>query len=227
MLPKELRVGLNLDVVARRHRRLAGATAVTALVLFAAIAWGVFGSAVITGWEHDLLASIRARASPALVHFMTLVSAAHRPRGIVAATALALLVLLWRRERTAALWLLCTVGSGAALNHWVKHTVQRPRPGDAGLALASTDFSFPSGHVANATLLYGALALLVIARTPSRPWHAALALAALSIVALVAASRLVVSAHYPGDVAAGAALATGWLALCAGAWPGWNRRPGA
>jgi undecaprenyl-diphosphatase len=148
----------------------------------------------------------------------------HRPQAIAAASALALAVLLWRRQGVEALWLFCTVGGGATLNDWVKHAMHRPRPGDEGVWVAATDFSFPSGHVANATLLYGALALLLVGHLRSRAWQAAVLLAAAGAVVLVAASRLALGAHYPSDVAAGAALAVAWLALCAGALPGRQRR---
>jgi len=143
---------------------------------------------------------------------------------VVAWDGQALAGLLWRRQGVEALWLFCTVGGGATLNDWVKHAMHRPRPGDEGVWVAATDFSFPSGHVANATLLYGALALLLVGHLRSRAWQGAVLLAAAGAVVLVAASRLALGAHYPSDVAAGAALAIAWLALCAGALHGWQRR---
>jgi membrane-associated phospholipid phosphatase len=116
------------------------------------------------------------------------------------------------------------VGGGATINDWVKHVVHRPRPGDEGVSVAGTDFSFPSGHVANATLLYGALALLLVGHLRSRVLQATVLLAAAGAVTLVASSRLALGAHYPSDVAAGAALAVAWLALCAGVRHGWRQR---
>lgn len=208
--------------MARKPLRAAAWVAFAALAAFAAIAWAVFGTAGGASVDREALGWIRARTPASALQWLGTVSAVHRPRGIVAATALALAFLLWRRERIAALWLLCAVAGGAALNDWVKHSVQRPRPGDAGLLPAATDFSFPSGHVANASLFYGALALLFIGRVASRALRGLLWLAVVALVTAVAASRLVLGAHFPSDVVAGAALASAWLALCVIVLPRWQ-----
>lgn len=207
--------------MARKPLRAAAWVAAAALAALAAIAWAVFGSAGVAGADREALGWIRAHTPAAALPCWGAVSDLHRPRGIVAATALALALLLWRRERVVALWLLCVVAGGAALNDALKHAVQRARPGDAALSLVQTDFSFPSGHVANSTLLYGALALLFIGRVPSRTLRGLLWLAVMAAVATVAASRLVLGAHYPSDVLAGAALAIAWLALCVVVWQRW------
>jgi undecaprenyl-diphosphatase len=46
------------------------------------------------------------------------------------------------------------------------------------------------------------------------------------LVAWVAASRLVLGAHYPSDVLAGAAVGLFWLALCLAAWARLGRGAG-
>jgi undecaprenyl-diphosphatase len=219
-----LRAGLSHHPNARRGWPSAAIVGIVALMLFAAIAWSVFGSDVVPAWDREALTWIRDHTEAPLLHILTIVSNGHRPRLIMAATALALAWLLWRRERAQALFLLGAVVGGAALNHWVKHATQRLRPGDAGLSVAATDFSFPSGHVANSTLLYGALALLVAGRTQSRALQVAAWVLATLAVALVAGARLVLGAHHPSDVAAGAVLAIGWLALCLTALQGWQGR---
>lgn len=200
--------------MADRPFPVAAWVAVAALVAFAAIAWLALTSAGMASWEREALARIQAHTPALLRRCLAALSALHRPRGIVAATAVALALLLWRRERIAALWLLCAVAGGAALNDAVKHTVQRARPGDALPYVGLSDFSFPSGHVANASLLYGALALLCIGRVQARALRVLLWGAVVTLVTAVAASRLVLGAHYPSDVLAGAALAIAWLALC-------------
>jgi undecaprenyl-diphosphatase len=173
------------------------------------------------GWADALdaqvaLAMVRL-ASPQLRAFMEGLSAAHGPRGIAAATAVVAALLIAARQRADALWLLLVVFGGAALNHWLKHTIQRPRPGLELLNAAATDFSFPSGHAANTTLLYGALAVLVFRHARSR-WTRALATAfAASAVLLVGSSRLVLGAHRFSDVVAGVLLGLLVLALGIGA----------
>ena len=114
-------------------------------------------------------------------------SAAHGPRGIAVLTAGVAMMLIAGRQRADALWLLLVVFGGAALNHLLKHTILRPRPGMEHLNTLATDFSFPSGHAAHTTLLYGALALLLIrhVRTPGmRVLAGAFAGSAVLLVAL-------------------------------------------
>ena len=79
-------------------------------------------------------------------------------------TTLVALVLAWRRDWIDMAMVLVVVFGGATLNHLLKHGLQRARPVFGQVATGPTDFSFPSGHVANATLLYGVVAALIICR---------------------------------------------------------------
>jgi membrane-associated phospholipid phosphatase len=73
-----------------------------------------------------------------------------------------------------------------------------PEPGSSDLA------SFPSGHAATAAGFAAALCW----RYPQGAWFFAL------LAALAAAQRVVVSAHYPSDVACGAAVGLAAAAAC-------------
>jgi undecaprenyl-diphosphatase len=83
----------------------------------------------------------------------------------------------------------------------VKRSVGRPRPSRATAAeswVAEPDrFSFPSGHAAAALAV--ALAYAVV-------WPA-LAVPFLALAMAIGASRVALGVHYPGDVAAGQAIA--------------------
>jgi undecaprenyl-diphosphatase len=188
--------------------------AIAAVLALALVAWAVFGHAGLAAWDRDMAAAIQAHAPPTLTALLRLVSDGHRPRFILGMTAAVGLVLLWRRDRSGLLMLLATVGGGAALNHLLKHNFARPRPGPDSAWAAVTDFSFPSGHVANSTLLYGAVAALVLLGSRSNVVRIAAVAGAVSMVLLVSASRLVLGAHYPSDVLAGALVGAGWLMLC-------------
>lgn len=158
--------------------------------------------------------TIAKLAAPGLQAFMEGLSAAHGPRGIAMLTAAMAALLIAGRQRADALWLLMVVFGGAALNHLLKHTIQRPRPGMEHLGSVATDFSFPSGHAANTTLLYGAMALLLIRHVQAPGLRALAAVFAGSAVLLVGSSRLVLGAHRFSDVAAGVLL--GLLVLAIG-----------
>ena len=111
---------------------------------------------------------------------------------------------LWlTADSITALWVLATLGSLDALGIGVKLYFKRKRPdqhlpGDDG-------YSFPSGHVLGATVLV----LMIWALWPT-PWTGSLGLVWLM---LVAASRLVLRAHYPSDVFSTMVMAAGWVAL--------------
>jgi membrane-associated phospholipid phosphatase len=73
--------------------------------------------------------------------------------------------------------------------------------------------AFPSGHMGTAIPLYGVLGWLWLRGTTSRAERAAGAALVLLLITTVAASRIVLSAHWPSDVAAGAAIGASWLAV--------------
>jgi undecaprenyl-diphosphatase len=83
----------------------------------------------------------------------------------------------------------------------VKRTVGRPRPSlgtnVAALVAEPDRFSFPSGHAAAAL----AVALAYASAFP------AVALPVLTLATIVGATRVALGLHYPGDVAAGQAIA--------------------
>ena len=118
-----------------------------------------------------------------------------------------------RTARRLSLYFLLTIGAASALVHLVKLVVGRARPelfADYG-AYSLTPFaydnlyaSFPSGHSAAVGSFFGAFSMLVPRLRPL------FLLGALTI----GASRVIVGAHYPSDVAAGLLLGL-WTAIAA------------
>lgn len=92
----------------------------------------------------------------------------------------------------------------------VKVVVARPRPGLVHPVASASGYSFPSGHAGGSAALYGALALLGLAWA-ARWARLVLVAAAALVVCAVAASRVLLSVHYPSDVAAGVALGVAWV----------------
>jgi membrane-associated phospholipid phosphatase len=116
---------------------------------------------------------------------------------------------LWENEKGSArtLFLLLTVTVSGLLNVLIKWFAGRNRPVNLfesesfGFAFFSIHYlyestSFPSGHTVTAFALATALGFMF----PRFRWFALLA------AALVAASRVVITAHYLSDVIAGAAV---------------------
>lgn len=190
------------------------AVALAAFALLGALAAATLRWQWFVSWDAQVAQALARHVTPTIAHFLAVVSALHAPRFIVLFTATAIAVLLWRRDLAAALTLAATVLGGTTLNHLLKHTLQRPRPGLEHALNLPTDFSFPSGHVANATLLYGALAVLVLQQAPPRLLRWAAVCGAVLMVLTVGLSRLVLRVHWFSDVLAAVPVGLGWLALC-------------
>jgi membrane-associated phospholipid phosphatase len=122
---------------------------------------------------------------------------------------LALLV-WWRRrgDRSASFVVLALIGA-SALGHLAKLIVARPRPDlFPPLIPMPEDWSFPSAHAAQVT----AFVLAWLLRPGTSPGRVEIVVL-LTVAALVLASRLYLQVHFPGDVIAGALLATLWVLL--------------
>ncbi len=99
------------------------------------------------------------------------------------------------------------------------YAIARDRPDVEPLGQVPSTHSFPSGHVAVAVALYGALALVAASLTAGRgvPGVGRVAAVVVAVVVVfVAGSRLYEGVHHPIDLAGGALL--GVCALGSAAW---------
>ena len=84
-------------------------------------------------------------------------------------------------------------------------------------------YSYPSGHVLEATAIFGIIAILLWRSSQPLWLRAGFAIAVAVIVAAVAFARVAINAHYPSDVLAGFLAAIGVLGLFAVLT--WDRDP--
>jgi undecaprenyl-diphosphatase len=103
---------------------------------------------------------------------------------------------------------------GGAWLLWVlvKLLVARPRPPVEHLQTVSGS-SFPSGHATQASAFWLALVLALRSAGVSDAAGAVVSAIALTLLVAVAASRVYLGVHYPGDVIAGALLGAAWATL--------------
>jgi undecaprenyl-diphosphatase len=157
-------------------------------------------------WLHE-------HASPGFTAAMMGISELHAQVMLLAYAAVLALYLARRREWAWLRALVLCVPAGMALNAILKLLVQRARPVfEHPLATLQT-YSFPSGHAAGATLLYGFLVAYVFAHTRRRAVRAGTLAGAAAMVALVSFSRLYLGVHYLTDVVGAIAWTLLWLAL--------------
>jgi undecaprenyl-diphosphatase len=180
-------------------------------------------AAPANGLDLQLLHWFHAQARPTVTQFMRRVSQLHSTPGIVALCLL--LAAYWARKKTWdwLLTLVLTVPAGMLFNRFLKEVFQRSRPVLEGALPVLDSYSFPSGHTAAATLLYGVLAAWLMCRARSWLWRVVIASLAVALVALVGLSRVYLGEHYPSDVLAAMVASSGFLALSLAALGSWHR----
>lgn len=185
-----------------------------ALALFALLAADLAHQGPITEADAAVSSWVRARSQAGFTQLMIAVTHLHSNPGIGLMAVTAGVVLLWRGQSTWIPVLAASVGGGLLLNALVKLVFQRARPAFDDALMTLPTFSFPSGHTAGATVLWGFFTVLVLAHRPAWPWKAAMVFVAAGMVSLTALSRVYLGVHHPSDVLAAAAEGCAWLSVC-------------
>lgn len=157
---------------------------------------------------HAALQALRTSWADNAMVFVTEVGGA---AGLVPVlVAVSVLLVIKRYWRTLGYWL-AAAAFAEALVWTLKDTLGRARP---SVYSGLQQFSFPSGHVALAIVVYGFLAFLV-GRHRSVAVQAAVTIVAAVAIAFVAFSRLYLGVHWFSDVLASVGLGLVWVALLA------------
>ena len=196
------------------HLTVGALIIVAVLWLFGAIAEDVLTGDPLIIIDQRLAVWLHAHATPPLTAAMLGISALASLPVVSAVTVLTALVLAVKCRWYWLLDLLLVVPGGTLLNLLVKDVFNRGRPifEDALVRLAT--YSFPSGHTAAATLLYGMLTVFALHVAQSWRGRVAMVLAIVLLVVLVGFSSLYLWVHYLSDVLAAVAEGVAWLALC-------------
>jgi undecaprenyl-diphosphatase len=172
-----------------------------AAVLVLALYSGTFGQ---SAWEAQLM-RWQQESSPTPLRWLaeTLTWAGNStPTIFVAGTATALLLVA--RQRLLALLLIAAVML-RALSPVLKDLVERPRPSPELVDVANqlNNYSFPSGHVLGATLLYGFLVYAAEHAVESLRIRRAVQAGCVSMMMLMGYARVELGEHWPTDVLGG------------------------
>lgn len=136
---------------------------------------------------------------------------------MVTLSLIALVVAGWlalQGRAWSALFLLAQISTGSALVHAIKPWFGRARPEVVPHWGPYSGLSFPSGHSADAAIVYLSLAVIAGRATSGRAMRLYLALVACVLTLLVGLSRMYLGVHWPSDVVAGWATGAAWAALC-------------
>jgi undecaprenyl-diphosphatase len=201
-----------------RHQWLRLGVALVAMIgMFTALGLvmtDILAPNAITRFDQDLaerFASGRTPMQDDLAHWGSFAASTPVKIGLTALFAIVALA-VWRRWHETV-FLALTLIFEATVFIIVTFLVSRPRPDVPRLEDSPVNSSFPSGHVAAATV-YGAFTVIVFWHTASR-WARSLAVALfVAVVGFVAWSRVYEGMHFLSDVIAGIFLGLCSLAIC-------------
>ncbi|MGR8011957.1 phosphatase PAP2 family protein [Streptomyces hypolithicus] len=135
-----------------------------------------------------------------------------------ALVALAFAWLLWRGERTLALWAAATSAVGSLVQQGLKWAVGRERPVWQDPVDSAHFASWPSGHAMTAVVTFGLLLWLLTVRGAGRGLRATVLLVGVVSGVGVGVTRLYLGVHWASDVAGGWLLGAAVVAASAVAY---------
>jgi undecaprenyl-diphosphatase len=235
MLRLRRRYRRELAFVARRFTPggALGLSLTAGLIIIGLTGWA-FGSILTDVLHKDELATRNSPVAAWLVAhrtgWLTTVMQAVTTLGTGRVTAvflvLAVLVLARKGRRWSTAVMLTVVAAGTSvLVDAIKLLTTATRPDVADLLTAAPGYAFPSGHSAQATAAYGAIAYLLTGRL--RRWGQRVTVWAIAVlvITLVGFSRLYLGAHWLTDVLGGFTLGAAWTALTITTFGILTRRP--
>lgn len=161
----------------------------------------------------NLMPNIRTPLQTTLMRIITTLA---NIQSVIIFLLLAVTLLWFRRQRVVAALFVLLVGAEELVTFILKHLIHRLRPGTSLRIIGEDGFSFPSGHVVRATVLFGFLTYLLYRSYKSKKARILTLIVYFLTVFLVAVSRIYLGVHYPTDVWASFLLGCALLTLTIG-----------
>ena len=175
---------------------------------------GVEQSTAVTSWDRRITTFIVGHRTPALNQLMRAVT---WTGSWIATLGVAILVglFIWRgRLRIIALIVVLAAWFGELVAVTLtKAVVQRPRPPEALRLVVAHGWSFPSGHTANAVVVFVTAAALMTTFVRQRNARVLTWALAVLVIALVGFSRIELGVHWTTDVVTSLVWTTCWLLI--------------
>lgn len=139
--------------------------------------------------------------TPLLDKIMIFITNIASPVGIIALSAILLIVLFYCKKKRHALLLACSMGSGVLLTSLIKMIVQRARPENA--LIQAQGYSFPSGHATAAVIFFTLIIYAFKDYIKNRILNKTFITANITLFLLIGFSRVYLNVHWFTDVIAG------------------------
>lgn len=175
-----------------------------------ALAWGVMLLFGAMEFDRGLLLFFYAGDSPGLATAAAWGTELGGAAILLAVTGFGAGILLYRRDWRGAALLAGITLSGRLLVALQKDWTARVRPDAQGQLVPVESLAFPSGHAANATLVWLCLALLVVRGRRARAFAV---WGAVWLSLAVGLTRMMLGVHWPSDVIGGWAFGLFWALL--------------
>lgn len=159
---------------------------------------------------HDWAVAKRYASATSFFDVMTTIGG---PIGVAAIGGVVFIVLLVTKRFRWAAYLAFTAAGGGALDWELKRYFARARPAVAEMLKHASGFSFPSGHAMGSTVVFSALAYLVVRAHVRWRWKAAAIALAATLIVGVALSRVYLGVHWISDVGAGISAGLLWVTM--------------
>lgn len=184
------------------------------LVFFVILGYMVkFYPKMLVGFDSTIQNFIRHSMNDNLTIFYKIISKAVSATEIIIMTLLIALVLLVRKEKITAIFLVSGVVSILGIIAPILKLVYlRERPNLEHLVV-ETSKSFPSGHSSSAMIFFGTLTLIAWQLFKNKPLKIIISGLAITLICLVGISRVYLGVHYPSDVLGAYLLGGAWLGL--------------
>jgi membrane-associated phospholipid phosphatase len=191
-----------------------GATWLVAVAGLILCGEGIKHSGTINSWDRSITSSVVAHRSPALDHAMKIVTWMGSWIALAAVAAVAGVLAIRRRLDPLVVAAILVGWLGELLAVTVaKSVVQRHRPPEAVRLVVARGWSFPSGHTANAVVVFVTAAALITGFAGRRVIRMLAWVLAVLFVALVGFSRIELGVHWTTDVLASAVWASCWVVV--------------
>jgi len=154
--------------------------------------------------------------TPLQTSLMRIVTTLASIQGVIIFLLLAVTLLWFKRQRVVAALFVLLVGVEEFVTFVLKHLIHRLRPAVSLRIIGEDGYSFPSGHVLRATVLFGFLTYLLYRSYKSKKARILALIVYFLTVFLVAVSRIYLGVHYPTDVWASFLLGCAILTLTIG-----------
>jgi membrane-associated phospholipid phosphatase len=158
----------------------------------------------------NLMPSVRTPLQTSFFRFITFTA---NFETILLLVVLVGVILLRKRQGLLAGAFVVAVFAEEVVAYALKHLVGRARPSPSFSNYNAGGFSFPSGHVMRASVLFGLLSYLLYRSFKSSLLRLSIILGYIISITLVALSRVYLGVHYPSDVLASVLMGSALLTL--------------